>query len=213
VDFAAGQGLVDAVRSLAGRDDIGSVVLRGAGQRAFCAGLDTKYAAATGDMAGAITAISDQLDAFGAGLKALDLPSVSMLHGVCYGGGLVLALETDFRFVDDKVACAVPALKNGLYYPIPSLQRLRDICGPSRMARLLLEGEPMDAPTLLGWGLADEVLPTAELETATMAFAARLAAHPLRAVRIYRAIFDAMQAGDTARASQLRHDAISKGKP
>lgn len=208
IDLELARGLVKAVRDLALRDDVGAVVLRGVGQRAFCAGLDTRYAAATGDKAHAITAVSAVLDDFSAGLKALDLPSVSMLHGICYGGGLVLALDTDFRFADDQLACAVPALKNGLYYPIPSLLRLRELCGPSRMARLLLEGEALDAPTLLRWGLVDEVRTADALEQATLAFAARLASFPLDAVRTYRAIFAAINSGDTARAAELREAAL-----
>jgi enoyl-CoA hydratase/carnithine racemase len=210
IDLDLARGLVDAVGGLQGRDDIGAVVLRGAGQRAFCAGLDVTYAAATGDRAQAIRAISGTLDEFMAGLKALDLPSVAMLHGNCYGAGVHLAIEADFRFADEALSCAVPAIKNRLYYPVAALTRLRELCGSSRTARLLLEGEPMDAPTLLRWGLVDEVVPAAGLEAQTLAFAARLAAQPLQAVRDYRAMFSALDRGDTARAHEIRAAALAR---
>jgi enoyl-CoA hydratase/carnithine racemase len=210
VDLAMAQALVRAADELAGRDDIGAVMLRGAGQRAFCAGLDVTYARETGDSAQAIRAISATLDTFMARLRGLDLPSVAMLHGACYGGGLHLAIDTDFRFADDRVACAVPAIRNGLYYPIAALVRLRDLCGPTRMARLLLEGEPVGAATLLAWGVVDEVHAPEHLEQAALAFAARLAGQPRQAVRDYRAIFRAIHAGHLDEAVRLRGEALQR---
>lgn len=213
IDLPIAQDLVRAAEQLAGRDDVGALVLRGAGERAFCAGLDTTYAKETGRPAQAIRAISGTLDDFIARLHALDLPSVALLHGVCYGGGLHLAIEADFRFADDRLACAVPALKNGLYYPVGALARLNELCGASRMARLLLEGQPLDAATLLGWGLVDEVHAQCELDAATLAFAARLAAQPRQAVREYRAIFRAIVAGDLEQAARLRGAAQRQAQP
>jgi enoyl-CoA hydratase len=210
IDLALAEGLVRAVDQLAGRSDIGAVVLRGAGRRAFCAGLDTTYAKETGNFAQAVRTISTTLDTFLAGLKALDLPSVAMLHGVCYGGGVHLAIETDFRFGDEALACAVPALKNRLYYPVAALARLRELCGPSRVARLLLEGEAVNAATLLRWGFADEVLAADALEAETLAFAGRLAAQPLAAVRDYRAIFRALADGDLEQAAGIRAAALAR---
>lgn len=210
VDLAVAQGLVRATEELGALTGVGAVVLRGAGQRAFCSGLDTTYTRESGDRAQAIRAISATLETFMARLRQLDLPSVSMLHGVCYGGGLHLAIETDFRFADEALACAVPALKNGLYYPVTALARLRALCGPSRVARLLLEGAPMDAQTLLRWGLVDEVVPAARLEEATLAFAGRLAAQPPQAVRDYRAIFHALDEDDLERAAAIRAAALAR---
>lgn len=210
VDLELANGLVAAVDQLQARaGDLGAVVLRGAGQRAFCAGLDTTYVRESGDRAGTVRAISSTLNTFMARLRALDVPSVAALQGVCYGAGLHLAIEADFRFAGDTVACAVPAIRNGLYYPIAALARLRELCGASRMARLLLEGEPMPAATLLRWGLVDEVVPAAELESAALAFAARLAAQPAAGVRNYRAIFRALADDDLEAAAAIRARALA----
>lgn len=212
IDLSLARALGDAVAALAGRDDVGAVVLRGAGERAFSAGMDLKYAAESGDKVSAIRGINQELERFFAGLAALDLPSVAMLRGVCYGGGVHLAIEADFRFADDTLALAIPALKNRLYYPIRALTRLRGLVGPTRTSRLLLEGSPMNAVTLQGWGLVDEVHAAAAVEARTLEFAARLAAQPLAIVRDYRAIFAALDQGDAALASQLRSAALARAQ-
>jgi enoyl-CoA hydratase/carnithine racemase len=118
----------------------------------------------------------------------------------------------DFRFAADDLKLAIPALRNGLYYPIRALDRLRLLIGRTAMSRLLLEGAPMDAATLLRWGMLDEVRPSSQLEEHTLAFAARLAAQPLDMVRDFRAMFDALDRGDRESAAAIRAAGLERRK-
>jgi enoyl-CoA hydratase len=208
IDLDLARDLVATATEL-GRKQIGCVVLRGAGDRAFCSGLDLTSARESGDLRGAVRAVSGKLDNFMAQLAALELPLVAMLRGACFGAGVHLAIHCDFRFGDAGLACGVPALKNGLYYPVAALTRLQELCGAGPVARLLLEGEPAGAQTLLRWGLLDELVPAQDLEQATIAFAQRLAAQPLQGMRNYRAILAAVRQGNLERATALRAAAVA----
>jgi enoyl-CoA hydratase/carnithine racemase len=207
IDDAVAAGLSNAVAEAKARGDVGVLVLRGAGRDAFCSGVDLKFVAAQENRAAGFAAVGRNLEAFHAGMAELPFPSIAMLHGVCYGGGLHLAVTADFRFAATSLRAVIPAVKNGLLYPIPALERLRQLVGPSRMRRLVLEGAPLPPETLLGWGLIDELHAPDALEAATLAFARRLAAQPRATIPSYMKILRAVDAGDIAGATRLRDEA------
>jgi len=207
MDAAFAAGLAQAVAAAKQRSDIGALILRGAGDQAFCAGVDLKYAQATGNRAAAFAAVGKHVAEFCRDMAALPFPSIAMLQGVCYGGGVHLASTADFRFADTSLKLAIPAVKNRLFYPIPALERLTYLIGPSRTRRLLLEGAAMPPETLLSWGLIDEVLAPGAIEEATLAFALRLAAQPREIMRAYLDILRAVERGDSAAAKALRQAA------
>jgi enoyl-CoA hydratase/carnithine racemase len=214
MDDAVAGGLADAVATAAARGDVGVLVLRGAGRDAFCAGVDLKFAAEFGDRGAAFAKVGAHLEAFLADMETLAFPSIAMIHGVCYGGGVHLAVTCDFRFAATSLRMVVPAVKNGLLYPIPALERLMRLVGPARTRRLVLEGVLMPPETLLAWGLVDELRPPDALEPATMEFAARLAAQPRSVMPSYMKILRAVEAGDIDGAKRLRDESRSAtGRP
>lgn len=207
MDDAVAAGLAAGIAEAKARPGIGALVLRGAGRDAFCAGVDLKFAAAFGDRGAAFAKVGGHLDAFFADLESLPFPSIALVHGVCYGGGLHLAMTCDFRFAATSLRMVVPAVKNGLLYPIPALERLMRLVGPARTRRLVLEGALMSPETLLAWGLIDELRPPDALDAATLEFAARLAAQPRAIMPSYMKILRAVEAGDIAGAKRLRDEA------
>ena len=207
MDDAVAAGLAASVAAAKRNADVGALVLRGAGRDAFCSGVDLKFVAAQANRAAGFAAVGKNLEAFHAAMAELPFPSIAMLHGVCYGGGLHLAVTADFRFAATSLRAVIPAVKNGLLYPIPALERLRQLVGPSRMRRLVLEGEPLPPETLLAWGLIDELHAPDALEAATVAFARRLAAQPRATIPSYMKILRAVDAGDIAGATRLRDEA------
>ncbi len=129
------------------------------------------------------------------------------MHGVCYGGGVHLAVSCDFRFAASSLRLAIPAVKNKLLYPIPALERLMRLVGPARTRRLVLEGAALPPETLLAWGLIDELRPADAIDEAAFAFAARLAAQPRAVVPHYMKILRALDRDDAAEARRLREEA------
>jgi enoyl-CoA hydratase/carnithine racemase len=207
MDDKVAMGLADGVAEAKAHAGAGALILRGAGRDAFCAGVDLKFAAEHGDRGAAFAKVGGALDRFFADMETLPFPSIAMIHNVCYGGGLHLAVTCDFRFAATNLRMVVPAVKNGLLYPIPALDRLMRLVGPARTRRLVLEGVLMPPDTLLAWGLDDELRPPDALEAATLDFATRLAAQPRSVMPQYMKILRAVEAGDIDAAKRLREDA------
>ena len=204
IDDAVSNGLADAAAAVRARRDLAAMILRGAGREAFSAGVDLKFVGTHPNRADGFAKLGPGQERFAAEMAEMPLPVIAMLHGVCYGGGLNLALAADFRFADTALRLAIPAVKNGLLYPIPALERLMRLVGPSRTRRLVLEGAALPPQTLLDWGLLDELHAPDALEAQTFAFAERLAAQNRATIPAFMKIFRALDKGDVAEAQRLR---------
>ncbi|HXQ50088.1 MAG TPA: enoyl-CoA hydratase/isomerase family protein [Stellaceae bacterium] len=214
MDDKVASGLASGVIEAKARGDVGALVIRGAGRDAFCAGVDLKFVAEFPDRAAGFARVGANLDKFHATMAELPFPSIALIHGVCYGGGLHLAVTCDFRFAATSLRMVVPAVKNGLLYPIPALERLMALVGPARTRRLVLEGALFPPERLLQWGLIDELYAPDALDAATLEFAARLAAQPRAVMPAYMKILRAVEAGDIAGAQRLREETRrATGKP
>jgi enoyl-CoA hydratase/carnithine racemase len=211
MDDKVAAGLADGIAEAKSHAGTGALILRGAGRDAFCAGVDLKFAAEFGDRGAAFAKVGAGLDKFHADLDTLPFPSIALIHNVCYGGGLHLAVSCDFRFAATNLRMVVPAVKNGLLYPIPALDRLMRLVGPARMRRLVLEGVLMPPETLLAWGLVDALYAPDALDAAALDFAQRLAAQPKSVMPHYMKILRAVEHGDLDAAQRLRDEARRAG--
>ena len=155
IDMGVAGGLAAAAAELKHRDDVGAVILRGAGDQAFSAGVDLKFVEEFGDRAAGFAALEEKTEAFCRDMEAMPFPTIAMMHAHCHGGGVQLAAVTDFRFGDSALKLGIPAVKNGLYYPVSAIERLILILGETRAKRLFYEGEHVDADTLRAWGFLE----------------------------------------------------------
>lgn len=212
IDAGIAEGLANAAGQLAKRADIGALVLRGAGDRAFCAGVDLKFVDQFEDRAEGFAVIDESIERFGREMASMPMPTIAMLHGNCFGGGVHLAAMTDFRFADSALKVGIPAVKARLFYPIPALERLTQLIGETRTKRLMFEAEPYAAETLLEWGFLDRVCAPEELQSQTLEYATMLCERPRNVVAAYQEIFRALRRGDTAAARELRAGAKAQEK-
>lgn len=157
--------------------DIRAIIIRGAGDETFISGADvSEFPALRGDAE--MTAQYDLLanEALQA-LMNLPQPVIAMINGLCYGGGVLLALVCDLRFASEKAQFAIPAARLGLAYPMErGVQRLVAIVGPTMAADILLSGRVLDAAEALSAGMVNRVYAGDELERAVQEYATRLAA-------------------------------------
>jgi enoyl-CoA hydratase/carnithine racemase len=210
IDAGVAEGLAAAAAELKVRKDIGALVLRGAGEKSFCSGIDLKFVEQFPERAAGFAELEGKTEAFFRDMTEMPFPTVAMLFGHCHGGGVQLAASADFRFGDDALKLSVPAVRNRLFYPISALERLVLILGETRAKRLMYEGEMLAAETLLAWGFLDRVCPAADLEKETLAHAAKLAAQPREVVAVYQEIFRALRRGDADKARELRSRAKAR---
>jgi len=210
IDAGVAEGLAAAAADLKARKDIGALVLRGAGRKSFCSGVDLKFVQGFPDRAAGFASLEGNTEAFFRNMTEMPFPTIAMLHGHCHGGGVQLAASADFRFGDAPLKLSVPAVKNRLFYPVSALERLVLILGETRAKRLMYEGEMLNSKTLLAWGFIDRVCPSARLEKETLVYAAKLAAQPREVIAVYQEIFRALQRGDAEKARELRSQAKAR---
>jgi enoyl-CoA hydratase len=135
--------------------DCRGVVIVGKGDKAFCAGADI------GELS--TRSLTEQRDfarrgqATFARLAELQVPSVAVIHGYAFGGGLELALACTFRIATPKARMGLPEIKLGLIPGYGGTQRLPRLIGEARALELILSGRAMGADEALQVGLVNRI--------------------------------------------------------
>jgi 3-hydroxyacyl-CoA dehydrogenase/enoyl-CoA hydratase/carnithine racemase len=158
---------------------VDAVAVTGA-DKVFCAGADLKkmVEARTREQAEAVA--RHGLDVF-ARLAVLPVPTFAFLNGAALGGGLELALHTDYRTVSDAVrAIGFPEVRLGLVPGWAGIPRTVALTGLKTAARLVvtdsLAGRNLSADDAAALNLVDEVLPAADFLSSSLDFAAGILA-------------------------------------
>jgi len=153
----------NAVGQLVEPGDLRCVVLRGAGDEAFCAGSDVSEfkTRRTADSAPDYAGVEHH--AFAA-IAELDSPTIAAIHGPCMGGGVALATSCDLRIAADDATFAVPPGKLGVGYPVDGAQNLARLIGVPNAKMLLLTASVIDAAEAQQIGLVNRVVPKAQLD-------------------------------------------------
>jgi enoyl-CoA hydratase/carnithine racemase len=120
-------------------------------------------------------------------LERLPMPTIAMMQGDAIAGGLELALHCDLRVAGASARMGMPLARIGLVVPYPLTQKLLDTVGTVRTKEMLFTGRLLDAATARAAGLVTEVVPDAELETATRRLATDIAANAPLSLRAMKA--------------------------
>jgi 2-(1,2-epoxy-1,2-dihydrophenyl)acetyl-CoA isomerase len=170
--------LRESLGRIAADGTIGAVVLTGNG-RGFCAGGDVQAMAGRTEVA--LTERTRQLRE-GAEVTRLlaEMPQVTIcaVNGVAAGAGLSYALACDIRVAAESARFTTAFLKMGLASDLGCAFFLRRLVGTAKAKELFLLGDMVGSADALRLGIANRVVPDAELATETMALAQRLAEGP-----------------------------------
>ena len=169
------EGLADGAAWFDARPEVKVVVVSGDG-RAFSAGFDLadRTWAELGPPERSAEVGRAMAEAV-AGMRALTIASV---RGHCVGGGVVLAASCDLRVVADDVRFRIPEVDLGIPLFWTGTPRLVRELGPALTKELVLTGRAFEAEEAKAIRFANRVVPLAELDAATDALAAELAAKP-----------------------------------
>lgn len=157
--------------------EVCAIVLRGAGDKAFCAGADL-----TGMSSGNEDGIFEHHESRGLFpklfMKMLKSSKVTIasVNGVCVAGGLGLMLACDLAIAKSSVKFGTPEIARGLFPYMISALILRTV-GRRKAAELMLLGDTFSAEEALGLGLVNKVVPDGELDGAVDAWAKKLATY------------------------------------
>lgn len=172
--------LLDEVAS----GDARALVVVGAGERAFCAGADIPELRGRGLMDQKRGAELGQ--AVMAKLDALPIPSIAVIHGFAFGGGLELALACTFRLATPAARMGLPEVKLGLIPGYGGTQRLPRVVGEARAMEMILTGRTVRAEEAERWGLVHRIVEGDPVE-AGRAFAAEFTGYSKLALGFARA--------------------------
>jgi enoyl-CoA hydratase/carnithine racemase len=208
VDPGLLSALADALRTDGER--AGAVILRGAGDEAFCAGYDLSRLTGTPADLEADRFIGDAV----AAISECPAPVIARLSGHCHGAGVELALTCDLRVGAPGLRMSVPAVSLGVVYRYEFVARLVVMVGLARTSTLLLGMEELNLAAADAWGLVNFPVEQSELDGRTRELAETLAQAPRTAVRGTKASLNllvarAIHEGDFARAQRVRADAFS----
>jgi enoyl-CoA hydratase/carnithine racemase len=159
----------------AANPSVRAIVLRGAGEKAFCAGSDIKEIQRTGTMVSTETLMRAIP---GVGVE-LNKPVIAALHGFTIGFGLTLAIHCDFRIAADGSRLGFPEVQHGMISGISAIT-LPGLVGEPVALDLLLSGRIINDIEALACGLVNRVAP--DSYDAALALAQNLARNSPRAV-------------------------------
>ncbi|WP_395108035.1 enoyl-CoA hydratase-related protein [Actinomadura sp. SCN-SB] len=149
-------GLGTAFQDAEGDPEVRALILTGAGDRAFCAGMDLKAFAAGGKPAGD----GPGLEIFTE--RVFPKPIIAAVNGAAVGGGFELALACDLVVAAEHARFGLPEIRRGLVAAGGGTRLPRRI--PLAIAlEMGLTGEYIDAPRARELGLVNRVVPASEL--------------------------------------------------
>jgi len=144
--------------------EVRCVAFRGAGTEAFSAGADIsefeKNRASTESVGGYDTLLDQVLHS----IQNSPKPSVAMIYGYCFGGGLEIALACDLRYCAAAAQFSIPAAKLGIAYNVEGHKRLLETVGHARAREIMFLGGRYDASQGLAMGLVHRVVADVQLE-------------------------------------------------
>jgi enoyl-CoA hydratase/carnithine racemase len=168
-----------AAAQVSADDAVRAVILYG-GERVFAAGADIKEMAGLGYPA--MAARSAALQASFTAVADIPKPVVAAVTGYALGGGLELALCADFRVLGEGAKVGQPEILLGIIPGAGGTQRLPRLIGPARAKDLIFSGRHVAADEALAIGLADKVVPDAEVYQAARDMVAQYAGGPALAL-------------------------------
>jgi enoyl-CoA hydratase len=179
VNGAVAKAFTAAFDELETDDECNVVIVTGAGDKAFCAGMDLKAFAAgeAGDIMGA-------RGGFG-GIAQRDFakPIIAAVNGSALAGGCEIMLSCDLVVAVEDAKFGIPEVKRGLMAGAGGLIRLPKRIPPAIALELALTGDPIDAQRALAIGLINRVVPADKLMASALELAGIIAANAPLAVR------------------------------
>jgi enoyl-CoA hydratase/carnithine racemase len=177
--------LIAAIEEIGRNPQIRAVILAASG-KVFCSGHDL------GQMAGGdineYRRIFDVCTRLMQTLQGIPQPVIAEVQGLATAAGCQLVATCDLAIASEEAAFATPGVKIGLFCTTPMVALTRAI-GRKRAMQMLLTGELVPARTAAEWGLVNQAVPAAELQSATRLLAEKVGAASSLVVAIGKQAF------------------------
>jgi len=163
----------DRIDDLQYRSDIRTIIITGAGEKAFCAGADLKERATLSqdEVKKFILTIRNLLTS----VQNLNKPVIAAVNGIALGGGTELALAADIRIASETASMGLTEARLAIIPGGGGTQRLPRIIGVARAKELIFTGKRVDARKAAEINLVNEVCPPDALMDNCLAMAGMIA--------------------------------------
>ena len=168
------------------------LVIRGAGERAFCAGGDLKeleHVRSEADAAAMAHTMRATLDR----IPGLPIPVIAAINGDALGGGAELAVACDFRLAADHARIGFAQISLGLMPAWGASERLATLVGRGRALYMLFSGVIMSAMESKELGLVEEVFARQAFDDRVRELATKIATAPPAALAGIKATVNAIR--------------------
>lgn len=174
-NFQTFKEMTRAVEDASWDDNVGVLILTGAGDKAFCTGADMKeqneyFSQRPKDYWKWMGGFIDLHEK----LRNLGKPSIARLNGIVVGGGNELNMACDLAVAADDIYIRQVGTAHGSVAAAGATQWLPIIVGDRRAREILLLCEEIPIQTALEWGLVNQVVPRAHLDAAVEGMADKL---------------------------------------
>lgn len=175
--------LEQALHELDADNEMGAIVVTGAGERAFSAGgdMNEQIASLDADTRAVVRVSASSL------VRDVRKPTIAAIRGYCFGGGALMASEFDIRIAGEDARFK---FHGASYGRAPGGAVLPRIVGDAKAKELLFTGDEISAAEALRIGLVNHVVPVSEVVARAVAMGERIAGNSPLAVRALKEIID-----------------------
>jgi enoyl-CoA hydratase/carnithine racemase len=169
------QAIPPSIESFAQNTRIRTIVITGAGHEAFAAGADISEFdnhRATADSAKAYDAATQTAVL---SIVRCDKPVIAAIKGICFGGGMALAMSCDLRLASDDAKFRVPAARLGVGYGYEGTAALVARLGPALTAEVLFTARIYTANEALAKGMVHALAPLADVDALVEQYVSQIA--------------------------------------
>jgi enoyl-CoA hydratase/carnithine racemase len=209
LDDAMLEAIAHIGEGLRARRDVRAIILSGEG-RAFCAGLDiASFGQGFPDLLPRRFGASNLFQHAALLWRELPMPVIAAIHGVCFGGGLQIALGADMRVASPDATLSLMEIKWGLVPDMGAFALTRGLVRNDVLRELTYTGRKVEAGEAAAIGLVTRIAP--DPQSAALEIARTIASRNPDAIRHAKRLATLSEDADTAvilRAESLAQAAI-----
>ncbi|MDB5643068.1 MAG: enoyl-CoA hydratase [Hyphomicrobiales bacterium] len=190
-------------------DSVRAIVVEGSGARAFCSGADiSQFGEKRSDAEGANAyerAVTAGLAALSSGPK----PTLARINGICFGGGLALALSCDLRLASETARFCLPAAKLGLGYAFSNIDFMVRRIGLGAAADILYSARTFEAREAQRLGIVTNVFGAETFFEESNAYLARVSGNAPLTLKAMALSLRELQTAESARDPSAANAAVA----
>lgn len=178
--------LNDALKEAEKDPNVRCIVIRGAGDKAFCSGQDLKEHSDKGTKRSLKESLEKSYNPIVRRMRSTEKPIIGMINGVAAGAGMSIALACDMRIMAESAKLIEVFIRIALVPDTGSHWFLPRLVGMAKAFEYAALGNDIGAAEAERVGLVNKVVPPAELEKATMELAGKLAKAPTKSIGLIK---------------------------